>query len=362
MAKGAAALGTYEDLVAAIPGAVEAIVRSEDGATIRFSSLYKSARKARAALVAMGYEGEEARELYGGYCHLLSQAIAVERERRGYQQPPSDPDSYVQKRQRCRICQGRGEVPYKIEDRSSTLYGATYYAVCSCVAAYIYGEEALDPGGDLAVGARLERAGLPDKALRERWTLDSFGALLARYGDIEGAGERQLALDVAREYAKDPRGFPAAFGGRGSLLFTGDWGTGKTSLVCGILRDVTRKDPGASIRFMAWSALLGRLKDAYASGTGADRFLMGELRGIQYLALDDIGDAERTTASSWERSTAEDVLLDRYNRGARTLLTSNLTRQQLEQQIGGRLVDRIYGDWAVVLDMPGASLRRGEEW
>lgn len=357
----AAALGSYEALREAMGQDAASVATDPTGQTISLTVLRLVVTRARTTLQGL-YEGEELEERWAAYCRDLSRAVMARRQEQGYSPPPADTSSTTYKRSGCRICQGKGSVPYVLEDAGHPFYGQTYQRVCSCIALDVYGPQIVAPGSPLAVWARLERAGLPDKAVRERWDLASFAALLAKHAQAEGAAERELALEVAKEYAADPYAFPNAFGGRGSLLLTGDWGTGKTGLVCGVLLGVAQAMPDATICFMSWAALLGALKDAYASGTGADRLLIDKLKRCDYLALDDIGDAEKAEGSAWERGTAEEVLLTRYNRAARTLLTSNLTRDQLEKQIGGRLVDRLYGDWAVVLDLPGESLRKGADF
>lgn len=357
----APALASYKALEGTIAQDAVAIVTDPTGQTVSYPVLRLVTTRARATLAVL-YEGDELDERWATYCRSLSRAVMGERERLGYAPPPADQTRTSYKRGGCRICRGRGSVGYVVQDTSHPFCGQTYQRVCSCIAVDVYGPQVVAPTSDLAIWARLERSGLPDRAVRERWDLDGYAALLARLGQIEGAGERELALAIAREYAADPYAFPKAFGGRGSLLFTGDWGTGKTGLVCGILRGVTAAQPDATMRFMSWAALLSALKDAYASGTGADRLLIEALKRCDYLALDDLGDAERIEGSAWERQTAEDILLTRYNRSARTFLTSNLTREQLERQIGGRLVDRLYGDWAVVLDLPGESMRKGADF
>jgi len=344
---------SYEDLAAAIPADASACV-SEDGEYIRWGELVRIVPQVRRLLGSM-YEDEDEREdRWDRWVRDFTSACSAERKARGY----VETDTSRRKRSPrlgCKVCRGRGEVPYVVQGTDSWLDGQTYYRVCVCSMAEVYGEEALDPTGELAVEARLARAGLPGKALRERWTLDSLA-------DLPVEAEGRLALEIAREYGKGLYSFRPQFNQRSALLVSGDYGTGKTGLVCGILRELTRREPSATMRFISWSGLLGELKDAYASGSGADRILVQQLRSVDYLALDDLGDAERTEVSSWERQTAEDVLLARYNAPAGgTLFTTNLTRKQLELQLGGRLADRIYGDWAVALDVPGASLRGQEQ-
>jgi DNA replication protein DnaC len=123
------------------------------------------------------------------------------------------------------------------------------------------------------------------------------------------------------------------------LYLHGPPGRGKTGLAVAVLRRAGER--GASINFTVVPELLLKLRATYdhADGAGTELDLLSALASVDVLLLDDLA-ANRGT--EWAAERLFDVLGPRYERRLRTLLTSNLDLDQLEQHLGhARLVSRI---------------------
>ena len=122
-----------------------------------------------------------------------------------------------------------------------------------------------------------------------------------------------------------------------SLLFFGDTGLGKTHLSLAIARVVLQK--GYSVIYGPVNHLLGQIEHEHFSkeknGTSLQTMLDCDL-----LILDDLG-AEFTTP--FTVSTLYDLINSRILNNKPTIINTNLTVQELEQQYAPRIVSRICG-------------------
>jgi DNA replication protein DnaC len=125
--------------------------------------------------------------------------------------------------------------------------------------------------------------------------------------------------------------------GRG-IWFFGNVGTGKTTLAMLISKAAMEAD--RTVAIYSLPRLLGMLRDTYDDDAQFSlNELIGQLCSVDLLHIDDVG-AEQS--SSWVLEQLYTIVNTRYEDGRAILLTTNLDRKELEDQIGARTVSRIY--------------------
>jgi DNA replication protein DnaC len=125
--------------------------------------------------------------------------------------------------------------------------------------------------------------------------------------------------------------------GRG-LWFTGDVGTGKTTLAMLVSKAAMEAD--RTVAIYSLPRLLGLLRDSYDDDAVYSLTeLLDRLCAVDLLHVDDVG-AEQS--SPWVLEQLYTIVNTRYEDGKALLLTTNLDREALIQQIGERTVSRIY--------------------
>ena len=125
--------------------------------------------------------------------------------------------------------------------------------------------------------------------------------------------------------------------GRG-IWFVGGVGTGKTTLAMLISKAAMEAD--RTVAIYSLPRLLGLLRDTYDDDAELSlNELIDRLCDVDLLHIDDVG-AEQS--SPWVLEQLYTIVNTRYEDGRSMLLTTNLDRKELEDQIGPRTVSRIY--------------------
>ncbi|MGI6368027.1 MAG: ATP-binding protein [Anaerolineae bacterium] len=135
------------------------------------------------------------------------------------------------------------------------------------------------------------------------------------------------ALSQAAKFAASPQGW---------LLFTGDYGSGKTHLAAAIANE--RIEQGQSALFVVVPDLLDYLRSAYAPNSPStynERF--EQIRSIPLLILDDLGTQNSTP---WAAEKLYQILNYRYNAELPTVITTNQNLTDMEPRLASRLRDR----------------------
>jgi len=149
----------------------------------------------------------------------------------------------------------------------------------------------------------------------------------------------------------------AFLAGTRDMFITGAVGSGKTRLACAIANDAAVAR--LSARFVRVPMVLHQLQPGRSPEEMSA--LERQLFSQPLLVLDDIG-AERDVATDYTRRTLLMIYEERWDRGHRTILTSNKTLSQLaEMQDDDRLVSRLAGraDVVTVTAPDQRLLRRG---
>lgn len=136
----------------------------------------------------------------------------------------------------------------------------------------------------------------------------------------------EAAFNTARNYAKHLNGW---------LLLMGGYGTGKTHLAAAVANEVVKI--GVQTLFLTVPDLLDWLRSSYASSETNYETRFEEIRDTRFLVLDDLG-TQNTTP--WAREKLFQILNHRYTHRLPTVLTTNLSLEQIDDRISSRLRDR----------------------
>ncbi len=146
-------------------------------------------------------------------------------------------------------------------------------------------------------------------------------------------------------------------GGKTWLVLSGDVGTGKSVAAAATLIDERRASPSVvfqgdkrrgTIAFRRASSVV-RMS---AFDEGARELEL--LKSVAMLVIDDLGTEH---ATSWGQSLIHEIFDTRHDDKLRTIITTNIRRDQLKAALGDRLADRIAQDGKVVF-LEGKSMRR----
>lgn len=142
--------------------------------------------------------------------------------------------------------------------------------------------------------------------------------------------------------------------GRG-LWFQGGPGTGKTTLAMLVSR--TALEQGRTVAIYSLPRLLSEIRETFDDERpGAYTDLLDRLADVDLLHLDDVG-AEKT--SPWVLEQLYAVINARYEDERSVLITTNLTLEELAEQIGARTASRLE-EMCDIVPMMGRDRRRVE--
>jgi DNA replication protein DnaC len=151
------------------------------------------------------------------------------------------------------------------------------------------------------------------------------------------------AWEVSRAYADNPRGW---------LVLWGTFGTGKTHLAASVAN--YRISKGEPAVFIVVPDLLDHLRSTFSptSDVTYDE-LFETVRNTPLLILDDLG---TQTSTPWAQEKLYQVLNHRYNMALPTVITTNLSPDEIEPRLRSRIGD---GHLSTLCEIRGVDTRLG---
>lgn len=189
------------------------------------------------------------------------------------------------------------------------------------------------------------------------------GRLPRRFREV--SFDREPVVSIERRnpaLIREVRAYVKAVGdrldeGRG-LWFTGDVGTGKTTLAMLVSKAAMEAD--RTVAIYSLPRLLALLRDSYGDDAAYSLSeLIDRLCSVDLLHIDDVG-AEQSSA--WVLEQLYTIVNTRYEDGRALLLTTNLDHDALTAQIGARTVSRLYEMCGQPLPMFGDDQRREHDY
>ncbi len=176
--------------------------------------------------------------------------------------------------------------------------------------------------------------GVSNLALYGEMTFNSFDL---RDDELKGDERSNLrrVVHIAKAYAEHPQGF---------IVFTGEYGCGKTHLAAAIANAIAQR--GNSVSFVVVPDLLDHLRATFAPGSAVSydqRF--EETRSAPYLVLDDLG---TESATPWAREKVFQIIDYRYIAKLPTIITIH-REAQIEPRIQTRIFDLARGSVTEIL-------------
>lgn len=130
------------------------------------------------------------------------------------------------------------------------------------------------------------------------------------------------------------------------LLFISSPGLGKTDFFSRLGEWVGENFNNA--RYYLETTLLGKLKNDIADGTGSWETNLRYLIDDEFVVLDDVArwavkNGEfNPDKNEWAREVFQELVDNRYNKRLPTVITSNLTRNQIKSLYGERVASRLF--------------------
>ena len=191
-----------------------------------------------------------------------------------------------------------------------------------------------------SLAKRQAAAGIPKEYL---------GALLSGWDDSKSNPETKL---IVEHYLANPTH---------SLFLHGAVGVGKTWAVCAIANQLLQK--GKAVQFRPINELLLELRNSFTQERVSEKDILHPYLETGFLVLDEMGDSAASrdrTASAFAASRILTLLDIRSRRGKPTIITSNLSLDDLERWSDDpRIASRIVGMCGTsgVFEIEGRDLR-----
>lgn len=156
----------------------------------------------------------------------------------------------------------------------------------------------------------------------------------------------------AYQYAKSIHAYVSA--GKG-LILKGSVGTGKTTLAIAIMREAV--EHGIRCQFISNISLQDTLLNLLNSNRQELANYEKSIRTVPLLVIDDFGAESDRTNQSWIVDKIGSIIGERYDAMLPTIITTNLSRDELKSRYHERIYDRLR-ETCEVINFKGDSLRK----
>lgn len=126
-----------------------------------------------------------------------------------------------------------------------------------------------------------------------------------------------------------------------NLLIQGHVGVGKTGLAIGALREIHGKG-----KRVHWGTAPSLLSEIRAAEWEDKHRLMERMQGYQVLLIDDVGTENKTSFVDEQMHLVFD---GRYTKGRATIVTTNLSMEELYGALGERVMSRFRQDYVSIV-------------
>lgn len=140
-----------------------------------------------------------------------------------------------------------------------------------------------------------------------------------------------VAFKQASDYANSEKLFGIS---RNCLLFVGGTGTGKTHLAAAIANNLVER--GIQARFGTFQNHLDEIRKEFDQS--GQKHYLDDIKGVPMLVIDDLGKERKT---DWTQSILYDVINYRYEHMLPTVITTNLTTDELANHCEGAVWSRL---------------------
>lgn len=183
--------------------------------------------------------------------------------------------------------------------------------------------------------------------LIEKQSFDNFDLEWYKTSSEEDYNRMCHNLSVAKAFAN-------SFGrNKGNLLLIGSTGTGKTHISTAIAKEVI--NDGYSVIYDSVQNIIGDFEtDKFKSGYDSSEPLGTKYLECDLLIIDDLG---TEFSNQFTVSVLYNLLNTRQNRGLSTIISTNLTAEELGGKYEGRIYSRIIGSDYRVLFFSGKDRR-----
>ena len=159
--------------------------------------------------------------------------------------------------------------------------------------------------------------------------------------------EQKKALAAARWFLKC---FEYATG----LIFIGTPGTGKNHLACGIIQEVVKQDKTAILT--TTMKMIRKVKDSWTDRDIKEGDVITLYTEPSLLVIDEIG---VQFGSETEKLYISEIINDRYEAMKPTILLGNVTKEELIEQMGDRVIDRFRENGKMIVFNWGSYRKKG---
>lgn len=157
-----------------------------------------------------------------------------------------------------------------------------------------------------------------------------------QYSELHQKNYQQLAeaaLLACKHFVSDVK----ADRYREGLILEGSIGSGKTHLAAAIANELL--DAGKTVLFLVVPEFLDEIRSSYQdSSDGSEGALMQKAKNVPVLILDDLG---AHTYTSWTQSKIFTLLNHRLNYNLPTVITTNLSVEEIGEALGERTASRL---------------------